>query len=128
MEAKKYWERIRSNPGDLPKLVILPTQLTPGNQKIWFDTCVVKQYASVRYAATECYSTKRRYEPSAESRLLFNGGSAFDLVAAYVRGRVNPTVVEQAVESHFLHLLTIGRNRTCLDAIQAVVYDPEKDN
>ena len=108
MEAKKYWERIRSNPGDLPKLVILPTQLTPSNQKTWFDTCVVKQNASVRYAATKCYSTRQRYEASPESRLLFGGGSAFDLVAAYVRGRVNLTVVEQAVEVHCLHLLTIG--------------------
>ena len=128
MKAKQYWEKIRSNPGDLPKLVILPTQLTPSNQKLWFDAHVVKQNASVRYAATRCFLTKQRLEPSPESLLLFGGGSAFDLVAAYVRGRVNQNVVEKAVESHCLHLLTIGRNRTCLEAVQAVVYDPEKDN
>ena len=62
MEAKQYWERVRSNSGHLPKLVILPTQLTPTNQKTWFDDCVVKQQASLVYAASECYSTKRKYE------------------------------------------------------------------
>ena len=76
--------------------------MTPSNQKTWFETCVVKQKASLVYAATECYSTKRRYEPSAESHLLFNGGSAFDIVAEYVRGQLDPTVVEQGVEAHFL--------------------------
>ena len=43
MEAKRYWGRVRSNSGHLPKLVILPTQLTPTNQKKWFDSLVVKQ-------------------------------------------------------------------------------------
>ena len=128
MEAEQYWRRIRGNSGDLPKLVILPTQLTPSNQKAWMEKYVVRQHASLVYAATKCYSTKRKVEPSVESRMLFGGGSAFDIVAEYLRGRVDPTVVEQAVESHFLHLLSIGRTRTCLDAIQAVVFDPEKQN
>ena len=91
------------------------------------DTDVVRQYASLEYAA-KCYSVKRKVEPSVESRMLYGGGSAFDIVAAYLRGRVNPTVVEKAVESHFLHLLSIGRTRSCLDALEAVVYDPAKQN
>ena len=86
MEAEQFWRRIRGNSGDLPKLIILPTQLTPSNQKEWMDKHVVRQYASLVYAATKCYSTKRRYEPSVESRMLFGGGSAFDIVAEYLRG------------------------------------------
>ena len=56
MEAEQYWRRIRGNSGDLPKLVILPTQLTPSNQKAWMEKHVVRQYASLVYAATKCYS------------------------------------------------------------------------
>ena len=44
--AEQYWRRIRGNPGELPKLAILPTQLTPGNQKLWWDAFVVKKNAS----------------------------------------------------------------------------------
>ena len=126
--AEQFWKKIRGNSGELPSLVILPTQLTPSKQKDWMDEDVVRQYASLKYAATECYSAKRKVEPSVESRMLYGGGSAFDIVAAYLRGRVNPTVVEKAVESHFLHLLSIGRTRSCLDALEAVVYDPAKQN
>ena len=43
MEAEQYWRRIRGNSGDLPKLIILPTQLTPSNQKEWMDKHVVRQ-------------------------------------------------------------------------------------
>ena len=59
---------------------------------------------------------------------MYGGGSAFDLVAAYVRGRVDQNEVEKAVEQHCLHLLTIGRNRTCLEAVEAVVFDPKEKN
>ena len=126
--AEQYWRRIRGNPGELPKLAILPTQLTPGNQKLWWDAFVVKKNASVFYAATKCYSTKQRLNPSPESLQMYGGGSAFDLVAAYVRGRVDQNEVEKAVEQHCLHLLSIGRNRTCLEAVEAVVFNPEKNN
>ena len=84
MKAEQYWKKISSNPGELPKLAILPTQLSPGNQKLWWDAHVVKKNASVHYAATKCFSTKQRLKPSPESLHLFGGGSAFDLVAAYV--------------------------------------------
>ena len=82
--AEQFWRKIKSNPGDLPKLAILPTQLTLGNQKLWWDAFVVKKSASVYYAATKCYSTKQRLNPSPESLQLYGGGSAFDLIAAYV--------------------------------------------
>ena len=80
-EARQSWARIRSNPEHLPNLVILPTQLTPTNQKKWFDSLVVKQGATLVEAATEYYSHKRKYEPAAEAYLLYNGGSVFDIVA-----------------------------------------------
>ena len=49
-------------------------------------------------------------------------------MAEYVRGRLDPNVVEQEVETHFLQLLSIGRTRVCFEALSAVVFDPELEN
>ena len=53
--AEQFWKKIRGNSGELPSLVILPTQLTPSNQKDWMEKHVVKQLASLEYAASKCY-------------------------------------------------------------------------
>ena len=95
---------------------------------MWFDNTVVKQDATLREAATDYYSRKRKYKPAAESHLLYNGGLVFDVVAKYMRGQLDPNIVEQEVGNHFLQLLSMGRTRVCFEALSAVVFDPELEN
>ena len=65
MEARCHWKRVRVNPGHLPNLVILPSKLTPTEQKGWFDNLVLKKGATLREAAVDYYSRRRKYEPTA---------------------------------------------------------------
>ena len=56
-EARRYLDKVT---GHLHRFVILPSKLSPKDQKVWFDMTALKKRTSLKQAA-KYYSRDRKY-------------------------------------------------------------------